>query len=329
MGSWAESSRRLRERIGGGTAEERGGAARPARANAREAGGDEGSGRGDRDPLRAGRDRQGGRGAAAAGQAGRGIVTPVQELRSLVESYLGELALTPELGGQAESVRYSIEVGGKRVRPVICLATAEAAGGEPEAALPAAAALELVHTFSLVHDDLPALDDDEERRGHPSTWKRYGEAVGILAGDALLAEAFRLALSYPTAAVARELAQATLGMIGGQYLDITDTAPDEVTLHRLKTGCLFDASVGLALWVADVPERDQAPWRAFGDELGLLFQIVDDILDGDGYVLTHGAEGARALADEAAARARERLAAVPAETSVLADIVEVLATRTA
>ena len=98
-------------------------------------------------------------------------------------------------------MRYALEVGGKRVRPVICLATAEAAGGDAETALPAAAALELVHTFSLVHDDLPALDDDEVRRGHPSTWSAFGEAVGILAGDALLAEAFRLALSYPTTAV--------------------------------------------------------------------------------------------------------------------------------
>src|SRR5919201_171952 len=251
-----------------------------------------------------------------------------EELHELAETYLSELALTPELHGQVESVRYALE-GGKRVRAVICLATAEAAGAEPEAALPAAASLELVHAFSLVHDDLPALDDDTERRGRASTWARFGEAVGILAGDALMAEAFRLALSYPSPAVARELAQATLGMIGGQYLDITDTAPDEATLHRLKTGCLFAASVGLGLWVADVPERDQPSWRAFGDELGLLFQIVDDILDGDGYVLAHGAEGARALADEAAARARERLAAIPAETSVLADIVEVLATRTA
>src|ERR687887_790420 len=250
------------------------------------------------------------------------------ELRALVEDYVGDLALTPELHGQADSVQYAL-VGGKRVRGMICLATAEAAGVDGEVALPAAASLELVHAFSLVHDDLPALDNDAERRGRASTWARYGEAVGILAGDALLAEAFRLALSYASPAVARELAQATLGMIGGQYLDITDTAPDEVTLHRLKTGCLFAASVGLALWVADVPERDQPPWRAFGDELGLLFQIVDDILDGDGYVLSHGAEGARALADEAAARARERLSAIPADTSILADIVEVLATRTA
>jgi geranylgeranyl pyrophosphate synthase len=249
------------------------------------------------------------------------------EHRAHVEEYLGDLALTPDLQGQAESVRYAL-VGGKRVRAVICLATAEAAGAEPEAALPAAAALELVHAFSLVHDDLPALDNDAERRGRGSVWAEFGEAVAVLAGDALLAEAFRLALSYPFPQVGRELAQATLGMIGGQYLDITGSAPDEATLHRLKTGCLFAASVGTALWVAEVPERDQAPWRAFGDELGLLFQIVDDILDGDGYVVTHGEDGARRLADEAATRARISLADIPADTSTLIDIVDGLATRT-
>jgi geranylgeranyl diphosphate synthase, type II len=249
------------------------------------------------------------------------------EHRDLVEGYLGDLALTPELHGQADSVRYAL-VGGKRVRAVICLATAEAAGAEAEAALPAAAALELVHAFSLVHDDLPALDNDAERRGRASVWAEFGEAAAILAGDALLAEAFRLALSYPFPQVGRELAQATLGMIGGQYLDITGSAPDEATLHRLKTGCLFAASVAVALWAAEVPEREQAPWRAFGDELGLLFQIVDDILDGDGYAITHGEDGARRLADEAATRAQERLADIPADTSTLVDIVAGLATRT-
>jgi geranylgeranyl diphosphate synthase, type II len=203
-----------------------------------------------------------------------------EDLGGLVESYLEELELWPHLHGQAESVRYSITVGGKRVRPVIVLATAEAAGVDPEVALPAGCALELVHTFSLVHDDLPSLDNDEERRGRPSTWKQYWEAVGILAGDALVAEAFRLATSYDTPYVARELSQATLGMIGGQYLDITGTAPDEETLHNLKTGALFAAAVGLGLSVARVSPDDQAAWRAFGDELGLLFQIVDDILDG-------------------------------------------------
>jgi geranylgeranyl diphosphate synthase type II len=255
-------------------------------------------------------------------------VTGTDELRELVESYLSELALTPELGGLDESMRHALAGGGKRVRPVLCLATAEAAGAEPEAALPAAAALELVHNFSLVHDDLPALDDDRLRRGRASTWAEFGEAVAILAGDALLSEAVRLALSYPTPAVARELVQATLGMIGGQYLDITGGGDDLAALHRLKTGCLFSASVACALWVADVPEAEQKPWRAFADEVGLLFQIVDDILDEDGYLLEHGPDGARALADEAAERAQARLAEIPADTSVLSEIVAGLAART-
>src|SRR4029453_18367055 len=144
-------------------------AARPARAQTRAARADERPRRGDRDPDGAVRDREGGRGAAAAGQTGGGIMNTPEELRELVESYLSELALTPELGGLEASMRYALEGGGKRVRPVLCLATAEAAGAEPESALPAAAALELVHSFSLVHDDLPALDDDDVRRGQPST----------------------------------------------------------------------------------------------------------------------------------------------------------------
>ena len=117
-------------------------------------------------------------------------------------------------------------------------------------------------------------------------------------------------------------------MIGGQYLDITGGATDLAALHRLKTGCLFSASVACALWVAEVPEREQVPWRAFAGELGLLFQIVDDILDEDGYVRERGAEGARALADETAERAQARLADVPADTSVLSGIVAGLAART-
>ena len=249
------------------------------------------------------------------------------ELRDLVEATLSDLALAPELGGLAEPMRYAL--GGKRIRPVICLATAEAAGAAVEAALPAAAAIELVHSFSLVHDDLPALDDDDERRGRPTLHVAYGEGVALLAGDALLAEAFRLALSYPTTAVARELAEATLGMIGGQYLDITGNDADLAELHRLKTGRLFAASVGLGLWAAAVPEAEQAPWRAFGEELGLLFQIVDDVLDGDGYSARLGEVAARDLAGEAAVRARAALDAIPADTSVLREIVDGLAVRTA
>ena len=249
------------------------------------------------------------------------------ELRDLVEATLSDLALAPELGGLAEPMRYAL--GGKRIRPVICLATAEAAGAAVEAALPAAAAIELVHSFSLVHDDLPALDDDDEQRGRPTMHVAYGEGVALLAGDALLAEAFLLALSYRTTAVARELAEATLGMIGGQYLDITGADANLAELHRLKTGRLFAASVGLGLWAAAVPEAEQAPWRAFGEELGLLFQIVDDVLDGDGYSARLGEAAARDLAGEAAVRARAALDAIPADTSVLREIVDGLAVRTA
>jgi geranylgeranyl diphosphate synthase type II len=251
------------------------------------------------------------------------------ELRALVEGYLGELAFTPELGALEEAVRYPLESGGKRVRPVISLAVTEAAGGVAEHCLPAAAAVELVHTFSLVHDDLPALDDDDERRGRPSAHVAFDEATALLAGDALLAEAFRLALSYPTPMVGRELAQATLAMIGGQHRDVTGDTADLAALHRLKTGALFSAAVSVALWVAAVPEADQPAWRAFGGELGVLFQLVDDLLDGDGYAAAHGADATRAQADEAAARALQRLDGIAADTSVLAEIVAGLAARTA
>jgi len=250
------------------------------------------------------------------------------DLRALVEGYLAELAFTPELGGLEGALRYPLEAGGKRVRPVIALAVAEAAGAVAEHCLPAAAAVELVHTFSLVHDDLPAMDDDDERRGRPSAHIAFGEATALLAGDALLAEAFRLALSYPTPMVGRELAQATLGMIGGQYRDVTGDTADLAALHRLKTGALFSAAVGVALWVAEVPEGEQPAWRAFGEELGPLFQAIDDLLDGDGYAAVRGVDATRRIADEAAARARDRLEAVPAETNVLAEIVASLAART-
>ncbi len=250
------------------------------------------------------------------------------ELRAEVDAYLARLSLAPELGRLEEVVRYALEPGGKRVRPVLCLAVCEAAGGDGERALPAAAALELVHTFSLVHDDLPALDDDDERRGRPTSHVAFGEAAALLAGDALLAEALRLALSYDDPAIARELAGATLGMIGGQYRDVTGDDEDLAEVERLKTGRLLSASVGLGLRVARVPDAEQAPWRAFGDELGLVFQVVDDILDGDGFAERLGAERARRLADSAVARAHARLADVPADASVLRELVDALATRT-
>jgi geranylgeranyl diphosphate synthase, type II len=254
-------------------------------------------------------------------------VRSVEELRRIVEAYLEELALTPELGGLEEAVRYALAGGGKRIRPVLCLAVGEAVGEEPDALLPAAAALELVHTFSLVHDDLPGLDDDDVRRGRESAHIRFGEGAAVLAGDALLAEALRLALAYPSPAVARELVDATLGMIGGQYLDLFDGAADVLEIDRLKTGRLFEASVGSALQVAGLPEAEQRPWRAFSRQVGLLFQLVDDLLDGDGYVASHGAAAARRLADETASRALGALEGVRGDTSVVAGLVGALAAR--
>jgi geranylgeranyl diphosphate synthase type II len=250
--------------------------------------------------------------------------TAVEELRELVEGYLDGLTLHPRLGSLAAPVRYAL--GGKRVRPVICLAAGEAAGGTLAQLLPAAAAVELVHSFSLVHDDLPALDADTERRGQPSVWAAYGEATAVLAGDALLAEALRLALSAG-AAVASELLDATLEMIGGQQEDL-EGGHELAELHRHKTGALFRASVLCGLHAVGLPPADQAPWAAFAAELGLLFQVVDDILDGDGYVTEVGEEQARALAETAAERAQAALAELDADVSVLSGIVAALAART-
>jgi geranylgeranyl diphosphate synthase, type II len=249
------------------------------------------------------------------------------ELRGLVEDYLGELALQPELGSLEEPIRHALSGGGKRVRPVLCLAAGEAVGAEPRRILPAAAAVELVHSFSLVHDDFPALENDVDHRGRPSVWAAFGEASAILAGDALLGEAFRLALAYDKTAVARELMEATLAMIGGQQRDL-EGGHDLAELHRLKTGALFNASIMCGIWAAGLPPDEHPRWRAFAGELGLLFQVVDDILDGDGYVLEVGADGARRLADEAAARAQARLDEIEADTSVLGEIVAGLAART-
>src|SRR5204862_2673612 len=129
-----------------------------------------------------------------------------------------------------------------------------------------------------------------------SVWAAFGEGKALLAGDGLLAEAFRLAATYPTSGVARELAEATLGMIGGQYLDTMEPGTDLETVHRLKTGRLFYASVTLALEAAAVPAAAQRPWRAFAKEPGMLFQVVDDILDGDGFVVPPSLGGSARLA---------------------------------
>ena len=279
-------------------------------------------------------------------------MTSPDELRELVDAALDRLPLTEELGELEDALRYSLLGGGKRIRPVLCLATGEALARDPNEILPAACALELVHPFSLVHDDLPALDDDDLRRGQPSSHVRFGASVAILAGDALLTEAFRLVLGYPSPEPARELAAATLGMIGGQYVDVTTDgdldAEGLVRLHELKTGRLLRASVTCAVAVAGLPPDEREPWARFGEELGLLFQIVDDILDATGtaaelgktpgkdeaagkvtYVSLHGLDRARELADSARVQVNERLAELPADTTVLAELVGTIRDRRA
>jgi len=248
------------------------------------------------------------------------------EHRALIEEYLAGLPLAPELGALMQAMRYSLDGGGKRIRPLLCLATGESTGSAPEELLPAAAAVELVHTFGMVHDDLPALDDDAVRRGRATSHVQFDEATAILNGDALLAQALELALSYPSPDVARELTRAALGMIGGQYEDVTGGS-DLVRLHGLKTGRLFEAAVGCALAVGEVPELEQAPWRSFASEFGLLYQVVDDVLDGDGLAAELGVDQTRELADEIEARARARLAELRGDTSLLDELVSGLKSR--
>ena len=283
------------------------------------------------------------------------------ELQALVEGHLAELRFgaEPATDGLAEAMRYSLLGGGKRVRPVLALATARAVGMEPPGVLPLAAALEMIHTYSLIHDDLPAMDDDELRRGRPTCHVAYGEDVAILAGDGLYAEAFRHLLAEQRGepenvlAAARELAAATAvdGMVGGQYLDVAeDGRTPEVGLrhlHELKTGRLIGASVECVLLLAGTPQPATIALRSFASELGVLFQIVDDILDVTGtdaalgkpsgsderlgkrtYVSEHGLEGARELAAASHAEARGALAgAADLRASELEQIADFIYTR--
>jgi geranylgeranyl diphosphate synthase type II len=263
-----------------------------------------------------------------------------EALRDQVERYLAALrfpSVAPQTAGLEEAMRYSLLAGGKRIRPVLALATARAIGREPADILPLAAAIELIHTYSLIHDDLPAMDDDDLRRGRPTCHVKFGEDVAILAGDGLYAEAFRHLLTEQAGdatlvlAAARELAAATGvdGMVGGQYLDV--------------------AGVGDVLLLAGMEEGETTAWRRFAAELGVLFQIVDDILDVTGtdaalgkpsgsdermgkrtYVSHFGLDGARDLArqchESARAALREAAATGAAE---LEQITDFILTRTA
>jgi len=228
------------------------------------------------------------------------LVRYLEERRLQVDEALGRYL--PEAGDHPkeihEAVRYSVFAGGKRLRPILVLAAAEAAGGQVEHALPAAVAIELIHTYSLIHDDLPAMDDDDFRRGRPTCHKVYGEALAILAGDALLTQAFILLSGEPSSisadAVARlrvinEIAQAagSRGMVGGQVVDILqeDREVDLATLlylHTHKTGSLIRACLRVGGIISSAGSEQMEALTRYGDRVGLAFQIVDDILDVEG-----------------------------------------------
>ena len=297
-------------------------------------------------------------------------------LREEVERYLHDMRFSQEplTAGLEQAMRYSLLAGGKRIRPVLALATARAVGLPQSQVLPLASAIELIHTYSLIHDDLPAMDDDDLRRGQPTCHVKFGEDVAILAGDGLYAEAFHHLLSNLQAPAERVLAAASQlaaatgvnGMVGGQYADVSAGTPSGPAslrrLHELKTGRLIGASVICVLMLTDTTSASEtAPLRRFAAELGVLFQIVDDILDVTGtdealgkpsgsderhgkrtYVSEFGIDRARSLAAESHRTARQALAEAAGEpalagahgpdgrhaTAELEDITDFIFTRT-
>ena len=232
------------------------------------------------------------------------------------------------------AMRYSVFGGGKRLRPVLVLAAAEAVGGAPEPLLPVAAALEMIHTYSLIHDDLPPMDDDDFRRGRPTSHRVFGEAVAILAGDALLTEAFGL-LTGPECVswhdpkwllmAMQEIAAAagSRGMVGGQTLDIVSEgqAVDAARLesvHRHKTGTLIRASVRAGALLAGASQVEIEAITAYGEAVGLAFQIADDILNVEGEAATTGkAVGSDAAKGKATYPAVHGLAEAKARAAAL------------
>ncbi len=260
-----------------------------------------------------------------------------------IESALKEAAAVPDMPYKqtAEAMAYSLEAGGKRLRPMLALEFCRLAGGEPEKAMPFACAVEMIHTYSLIHDDLPCMDNDDMRRGKPSCHKAFGEATALLAGDALLTKAFEM-LSKAELPPERIVKAAAIlsrcagidGMIGGQAVDLLNEAqaPDFDTLEltcRLKTAALLQAACLLGTAAAGNDQMaDKA--REYGLNLGLAFQIVDDILDVTGdsallgkpvgsdaengkttFVTLCGLEKARELAEKYSRGAVEVLAQIP------------------
>ena len=279
--------------------------------------------------------------------------------RAAVDDHLGGLfadAKDKPYRRLQEAMRYSLLAGGKRVRPVMTLAFCDMLGGQWREALPFACALELVHTYSLIHDDLPCMDDDDLRRGRPTCHKVYGETMAVLAGDALQGEAYRLILTAPgldesrRAACGRILAEASGadGMVAGQVLDVDHLAQGETDLrllHRLKTGAMLQAAAELGCVAARADDGLRQRARDYGCHIGLAFQVRDDVLDvvadqgelgkpigsdrAEGkrtFVDLLGLEACQALVAEETAKAKAALADLP-DSGFLLNLADHLAER--
>ncbi len=216
-----------------------------------------------------------------------GLIT--EDVNAAIETYLGEIKQTPQ--ALQEAMLYSLRAGGKRLRPVMIILAYQACGGTQNIAMPAAVAMEMIHTYSLIHDDLPAMDDDDIRRGRPTSHKVFGEAMAILAGDALLTHAFDIIATYTIdSQIARELvielshAAGAAGMIGGQVGDMThenSTGTLEIVnyIHTHKTAKMFQGAMRMGAICAKADPGTIEQLGIFGLKLGLAFQIVDDLLD--------------------------------------------------
>lgn len=219
-----------------------------------------------------------------------------EQVDKVLDDYLPKADMYPKALHQA--IRYSLFAGGKRIRPILCIASCEAVGGDADAVLPAASAIELVHTYSLIHDDLPAMDNDDFRRGRPTNHKIYGESIAILAGDALLTSAFDMIAdkglnnrlepdTLITVIKILAAASGSFGMVGGQAADIQASGkdvelPDVEYIHTHKTGALILASLRIGAVCGGASDSELAALTRFGQAVGLAFQIVDDILDIEG-----------------------------------------------
>lgn len=243
-----------------------------------------------------------------------------------VEAALAELLSGTRPARLHDAMRHAVTSGGKRIRPRLCLAAAEAAGGEARDAVLPACAIELLHAYTLVHDDLPAMDNDEMRRGQPTVWRKYGEDVAILAGDSLQSLAFSAAVRAPrnAGAIVAELAKAGVDVVCGQTEDLDGDDTDYIYLN--KTAALFSAAAAMGGLAAGATPEQVESLRVYATNIGLAFQHEDDLLDGDSPLSEE--EAKRRIAAHTSA-ALEALAKLPGNTRPLEELAKKLVDRKA